>query len=53
MSVVINDLDLDHLWVIYPGKQRYQLSENITVLPLSEISAKWEYPIENKKEAHL
>ncbi len=44
MSIVINDLALDHLWVIYPGKQRYRLSENITVLPLSEVPVKWEYP---------
>jgi predicted AAA+ superfamily ATPase len=44
MSVVMKDLALDHLWVIYPGKQRYRLTKNITVLPLSEVPAKWTYP---------
>lgn len=44
MSIVINDLALDHLWVIYPGKQRYRLSKDITVLPLSAVPASWEYP---------
>jgi len=44
MSIVIDDLALEHLWVVYPGKQRYRLSKSITVLPLSEVPAKWEYP---------
>lgn len=44
MSIVIDDLALDHLWVIYPGKQTYQLSENITVLPLADVPVKWKYP---------
>ncbi|MBW1890769.1 MAG: ATP-binding protein [Deltaproteobacteria bacterium] len=44
MSIVMNDLALEHLWVIYPGKQRYRLSEDITVLPLSEVPANWKYP---------
>lgn len=44
MSIVIDDLALDHLWVIYPGKQCYRLSENITVISLSEVPTSWEYP---------
>lgn len=36
MTIVIEDLKLAHLWVIYPGKKTYRLSENITVAPLSE-----------------
>jgi len=38
MYQAIRDLDLDHLWVIYPGAQRYALTEQITVLPLSALA---------------
>lgn len=34
MLSAINDLSLEHLWVVYPGKQKYMLAENITVVPL-------------------
>ncbi|MEM8899789.1 MAG: ATP-binding protein [Bacteroidota bacterium] len=33
----IQDLDLEHVWIIYPGKSAYQLSEKVSVLPLSHI----------------
>lgn len=35
--IVIEDLRLDHLWIIYPGETSYRLSENIEVLPLANI----------------
>ncbi len=34
MRVALEDLDLRHLWVIYPGVERYPLDERITVVPL-------------------
>ncbi len=34
----IADLDLKHLWVIYPGMEQYQLAEKVTVLPFSRLS---------------
>ncbi len=37
MHQSIDDLQLAHLYVLYPGGQRYALAENITVLPLKEI----------------
>lgn len=37
MHVALADLKLEHLWVIYPGAQRYPLTEKITALPLREI----------------
>ncbi len=37
MHVALDDLKLDHLWVIYPGTLRYPITENITALPLREI----------------
>lgn len=37
-------LNLQHLWVVYPGKTAYKLSPNITVLPLEQIEENWRYP---------
>ncbi len=37
MHVVIEDLKLEHLWVLYPGDLEYPLSEKITALPLKRI----------------
>jgi predicted AAA+ superfamily ATPase len=38
MHVAMNDLQLSHLYVVYPGKLRFLLDQNITALPASEIS---------------
>lgn len=37
MHVALEDLQLAHLWVVYPGTLRYSLTEKITALPLREI----------------
>ena len=37
MFQAAKDLELDSLWVIYPGSQSYSIGERITVLPISEI----------------
>ena len=37
MHVVIQDLGLEHLWVLYPGDQEYPLTDTITALPLKNI----------------
>jgi len=37
MHIAIEDLGLEHLWVIYPGDQKYDLDSRITVIPLEEI----------------
>jgi len=37
MHIVLEDLKLEHLWVVYPGSRRYPLSAKITALPLREI----------------
>ena len=37
MHQAIADLELDELWVIYPGDRKYQLTEKIWVLPLAEV----------------
>ena len=37
MHIVIEDLGLEHLWVIYPGDLEYPLAQDITALPLKKI----------------
>ena len=37
MHIAIEDLELEHLWVIYPGDQKYSLDSKITVIPLENI----------------
>jgi uncharacterized protein len=38
MRVALEDLALEHLWIVYPGDERYDLDERITALPAREIS---------------
>ncbi len=37
MHIAVEDLNVEHLWVIYPGKQEYRLAEKITALPLKAL----------------
>ncbi len=37
MSVAIRDLELEHLWVVYPGNQEYPLDAKSSVIPASSI----------------
>ena len=34
------DLDLDHLWVVYPGAAEYALDDGITAVPLEGIEGR-------------
>lgn len=38
MHIAIEDLRLEHLWVVYPGVTRYPLTERITALPLRQLA---------------
>jgi predicted AAA+ superfamily ATPase len=33
----LRDLNLQHAWIIYPGKEKYEIDERVTVLPLASI----------------
>lgn len=35
MTTAMQDLELEHLWVIYPGDREYPLGERITAMPLT------------------
>ncbi|MHC4162780.1 MAG: ATP-binding protein [Planctomycetota bacterium] len=37
MHVAIEDLSLEHLWVVYPGDKEYRLTDRITALPLAAV----------------
>ena len=37
MRVALQDLGLDHLWIVYPGDEGYVLDDRISVLPVAEI----------------
>ena len=37
MRIALEDLSLNHLWIIYPGLQAYPVNEKITVLPLCDV----------------
>ena len=39
MHIVVDDLELVHLCVVYPGDREYPLADAITALPLKKISA--------------
>jgi len=38
MRIALDDLNLDHLWIIYPGNHDYPIHEKITVMSLQNIS---------------
>ena len=37
MKTAVEDLELERLWVVYPGKAAYRLTEKVQVLPLADI----------------
>lgn len=39
MHSALSDLDLAHLWVVYPGSHSYPAHEKITMLPISEAAS--------------
>ena len=39
MRVALEDLGLEHLWVVYPGDEGYVLDDRISVLPAAEIGS--------------
>ena len=43
MGVVMQDLDLEHLWIVYPGRETYPLDSRITVMPVARVPEVWLY----------
>ncbi len=44
LDAALDTLRLDRLWVVYPGKRRYELSARAEALPLSDIAAVFARP---------
>ena len=40
MRIAMADLDLDELWVVYPGTREYELAEAVSVKPLCCVAAR-------------
>jgi len=38
MHIAISDLDLEHLWVVYPGREEYAIADKISTVPLDSIT---------------
>jgi hypothetical protein len=43
MTTVAADLNLEHLWIIYPGKDEWELNDAISVKSIYTIGETWEY----------
>jgi len=37
MRTALNDLDLEHLWVVYPGQHHYMVDKKVSVWPLQQL----------------
>jgi len=37
MTAAMQDLELEHLWVIYPGRENYPIGEKMTVLSIKHL----------------
>jgi len=44
MSSALNDLELAHLWVVYPGDKAYSLDPRVSTMPIGAIKDRWQYP---------
>ncbi len=37
MRIALADLGLEHLWIVYPGPDAYELDDRLSVLPLADV----------------
>lgn len=37
MRIALADLALEHLWVVYPGSEAYELDDRLSVIPLQDV----------------
>ena len=39
MRIALDDLSLEHLWIVHPGRHSYQVDERISVCAITELAA--------------
>lgn len=44
MTNALEGIDLEHLWVLYPGDRAYRLAPKVSVLPIAAVKKSWQYP---------
>ena len=44
MTSAIHDLNLAHLWVVYPGNRAFPLAPRASAMPITSIGQTWSYP---------
>jgi hypothetical protein len=43
MASALKDLQLSHLWILYPGDRSYLLAPKVSTLPLTAVKTPWRY----------
>ena len=43
ISNAVKDLELSHMWNLYPGDRAYSLGTDISTLPLRRVTSSWKY----------
>jgi hypothetical protein len=41
LNIALEDLRLEKLYVVYPGKERYFILERVEAMPLTDLSGIW------------
>lgn len=41
MRTALKDLNIKHLWVVYPGNKPYKLDAQVSVIPLAAMESEW------------
>jgi len=42
MRIAVSELNLEQLWIVYPGNEVYPVTEKITALPLTKLETIWD-----------
>lgn len=43
LHAALTDLDVERIWIVYPGARRYAVHERVEVLPFSAVGPRWDY----------
>ena len=43
MRIALDDLELRHLFVVYPGREAYKLDKRVTALPLEQVTTRLDF----------